>query len=272
MENTYYIMSDIHERVDLLDEVIKTHIDLSIPTNILILLGDYIDGEMKTTSYDTLQYIYDLQLAYPQQVIVLKGNHEQWLCDYLHQRKSILQTYVEPDDDTLESFIPVNEREKMYEQVFLKSANITQLNKNIKRLRCQYILKHHHKLINWVSSLPYYYENENCIFVHAGIHILDGCHDLWKETSTIDDYLMQYPANLEDQIDKVIIAGHVGTAEITNDPLFHDIYRYKNKIFMDSSVNRSNKLNLLKIYGHQYMEVCKEDSQWIERILLDNAK
>lgn len=73
-------------------------------------------------------------------------------------------------------------------------------------------------------------------------------------------------------MDKVIIAGHVGTAEITNDPLFHDIYRYKNKIFIDSSVNISHKLNLLKIYNYQYMEVCKEDSQWIERTLLDSAK
>lgn len=190
MEKTYYVMSDIHERVDLLEEFVSTHIDFNILTNILILLGDYIDGEIKTTSYHTLQYIYDLQLAYPHQVIVLKGSYEQWLCDYLYQRKSILQLYVEPSDDTVESFIPMKEREKMYEQVFLKSVNITQLNKNIKILRCQYILKHHHKLMKWLSSLPYYYENENCIFVHAGIHIIDGCHDIWKETSTIDDYLM----------------------------------------------------------------------------------
>lgn len=102
--------------------------------------------------------------------------------------------------------------------------------------------------------------------------MIDGCHDIWKETSTIDDYLMQYLVNLEEQMDKVIVAGHVGTAEMTNAPLFRDICRYKNKISMDSSVNISNKLNFLKIYGHQYMEVCKEDSQWIERILLDKAK
>ncbi|WP_028042962.1 metallophosphoesterase [Candidatus Stoquefichus massiliensis] len=269
MEKTYYVVSDIHERIDLLDESIKRHIDFSDSENILILLGDYVDGTTKTESYHTLQYIYDLQLVYPHQVIVLKGNHEQWLCDYLHQRKSILQTYVEPDDDTLESFIPLNEREKMYEQVYMQSHNLEQLGKNIKRLRCQYILKHHQELIDWVSKLPCYYENEDCIFVHAGINILDGCHELWKETSTIDDYLMQYPANLTDQLDKVIIAGHVGTSGIKNDTYFHDIYRYKNKIFLDSAVEISNKLNLLKIYHHQYLEIYKKDGQWVERLLPD---
>ncbi len=74
-----YAISDIHGRYDLLKDAVDTFIDLS--KDQLILVGDYIDGDEHADSYKTLKYIYSLNQKY--NVIVLKGNHEEWLLNWL---------------------------------------------------------------------------------------------------------------------------------------------------------------------------------------------
>ena len=61
MENTY-VISDVHGRYDLLKEMVDECMNLNKDT--IILLGDYIDGDAKSNSYLTLQYIYQLTKKY----------------------------------------------------------------------------------------------------------------------------------------------------------------------------------------------------------------
>ena len=84
--------------------------------------------------------------------------------------------------------------------------------------------KTENKLLNWFSELPLYHVIENNIFVHAGID--EDAGDLW-EWGTNDYYFTdKYPADTGsiEGLDKNIIAGHVGTADVAQDETFHDVY------------------------------------------------
>lgn len=93
----------------------------------------------------------------------------------------------------------------------------------------------------WMRNLPRYYSEGNTIFVHAGI---DGeAEDLWEWGT--DDYTFteKYPAQIgRFYNDMKIIAGHIGTAEISGDPRFHDIYfDGESRYYIDGTV--SNQMN-----------------------------
>ena len=88
-----YAISDIHGRYDLLKNVVDEWVRFENGDQ-LIFVGDYIDGDCHGNSCLTLQYIYQLQVAYPQQVIVLQGNHEEWLLSFLEDRETYLDTHI----------------------------------------------------------------------------------------------------------------------------------------------------------------------------------
>lgn len=79
-----FAMSDIHGYADVFEKRIK-QIEKFISTgDKLILLGDYIDRGPK--SFQSLCLAFELQKKYGKDnVIVLKGNHEQWFLDFLYK-------------------------------------------------------------------------------------------------------------------------------------------------------------------------------------------
>lgn len=80
------------------------------------------------------------------------------------------------------------------------------------------------KYIQWMENLPRYYTEGNTIFVHAGIDEEAG--DLWEWGTGEEIFIWKYPAETGkiEGLDMKVVAGHVGTAEISGDPRFHDIY------------------------------------------------
>lgn len=80
------------------------------------------------------------------------------------------------------------------------------------------------KYLHWMENLPRYYCEGNTIFVHAGID--EGEGDMWEWGTSDEMFVEKYPAetgNIEG-LDMKVVAGHVGTAEISGDPRYHDIY------------------------------------------------
>lgn len=77
------------------------------------------------------------------------------------------------------------------------------------------------KYIEWMMSLPRYYATERQIFCHAGIE--EDAEDMWIWGT--DDYTFteKYPAQIG-YFYMDIIAGHIGTSEISGDHRYHDIY------------------------------------------------
>jgi len=78
--------------------------------------------------------------------------------------------------------------------------------------------------ISWIGSLPRYHVEGNTIFVHAGIDEEAG--DMWEWETGDNIFTMKYPAQTGriDGLSMKVVAGHVGTATISGDPRFHDIY------------------------------------------------
>ena len=77
--------------------------------------------------------------------------------------------------------------------------------------------------IIFMQNMPLYHVEDNIIFVHAGIDEAAG--EGWEYESTDRDYLEKYPAETGYfEGDMLIVAGHVGTSIIAENPRFHDIY------------------------------------------------
>lgn len=100
------------------------------------------------------------------------------------------------------------------------------------------------RYITWMKNLPFYYSEGNAIFVHVGID--EELEDLWEWT---DEHtcMWKYPAQTEKFYgDFKIVAGHIGTAEIAQEPTFHDIfYDGESHYFIDGTVQKSGVIPVL---------------------------
>ena len=120
------------------------------------------------------------------------------------------------------------------------------------------------RYLMWMQNLPRYYAEGNTIFVHAGID--EEAEDLWEWGT--DDYTFteKYPAQTgRFYNDMKIVAGHVGTAEISGDPGFHDIYfDGESHYYIDGTVLNSGIIPVIKIdtENNKYYRVT-ETGAWL---------
>ena len=56
----------------------------------------------------------------------------------------------------------------------------------------QIVVKCYTELIKWIRNLPFYYETEKQIFVHAGID--EDAGDWWKVGTSEEVFVGKYPA------------------------------------------------------------------------------
>jgi len=141
----------------------------------IYLLGDYIDRGPAIK--ETLDYIFNL-IDDGYELYPLRGNHEQM---FLNSINSQMDEYywltMNGGDKTLVSF------------EVSRSAEIPA------------------KYRNWISSLPFYYELDNYVIVHAGLnfHLEDPFEDKYAMLWTRDMYYDK------SKLDKKIIVGHTPT-------------------------------------------------------------
>lgn len=99
-------------------------------------------------------------------------------------------------------------------------------------------------MINWLKALPFYYETDSQIYVHAGIDEEAG--EYWKWGSEDYYFCSKYPHTIG-KFDKDIIAGHIGTSAITGDENYHKVFWDKQSHFyIDGTTELSKILPLLK--------------------------
>lgn len=101
--------------------------------------------------------------------------------------------------------------------------------------------------IAWMQGLLRYYVEGNTIFVHAGID--EEAEDLWEWGTDDFTFTEKYPAQTGRFYDKmVIVAGHIGTAEISGNPRFHDIYfDGASHYYIDGTVLDSGIIPVIKV-------------------------
>lgn len=99
-------------------------------------------------------------------------------------------------------------------------------------------------MINWLKALPFHFETDSQIYVHAGIDEEAG--EFWKWGSEDYYFCSKYPYTIG-KFEKDIIAGHIGTSTITGDENYHKVFWDKQSHFyIDGTTELSKILPLLK--------------------------
>ena len=243
-----YAMSDIHGCLGAFQKAMEK-IDLS-GDNKLVLLGDYIDYGPE--SGQVLRYVYELQQQYgAEKVIVLRGNHEEMFLEWLDNYSG--PNAGKPDEYAL---IPYNDwlstdrdyatfRTLLTEEQWAHFQQLarTETGDSLNTKAVQMILSANAELMKWLRKLPYYYETEKQIFVHAGIDEEAG--DLWKLATEEYMFVSKFPAT-KGKFYKDIIAGHIGTATASGIPGYQGVYfDGQSHYYIDGSVSASGCVLIL---------------------------
>ncbi|WCK57177.1 metallophosphoesterase family protein (plasmid) [Aneurinibacillus sp. Ricciae_BoGa-3] len=161
----------------------------------LVLLGDLIDrGE---DSYGVIQLAQRLREEYG--AIVLRGNHEGMLLDWM-----------ENPYEQLEAYYPQGGRETLY-SFFDTDITYTRLPSEIVKQLKTYFTEE----IQFLKSLPYYYEWNQYLLVHAGVNL--NLKD-WKNSNQLDFTWIRKPFHYgKNETGKIIIFGHTLTKNLNSD-------------------------------------------------------
>lgn len=137
-----YVIGDIHGRAHLLEQLIRD-VPWDIKNDKIVFLGDLIDRGKDSPG--VVDRVIQLAEANPN-IVVLRGNHEQMLLDCLE--------YGE-----LNWLIPEN------------GGQATLISYGIKLHEIEDIadIKIPEEHLNFLQSLSYYHEDEQAIYVHAGL-------------------------------------------------------------------------------------------------------
>jgi serine/threonine protein phosphatase 1 len=171
-------VGDIHGCFGLLKTLIKKIIRFTPDEDMLIFMGDYIDRGKK--SKEVVQYLGALKEKHPDNVILLKGNHEDLAYTALtvpDPGKEMIFWRLNGGTETIISFSGINNSREY--------------------------------LLPFIESLQLYYESDTHIFVHAGI---PGGKEL--STATTEELLWDRDFSYDGE--KTLVVGHTAGSEVTN--------------------------------------------------------
>ncbi|GER67672.1 serine/threonine protein phosphatase [Weizmannia acidilactici] len=220
-------VSDIHGCFDEFEALLElSNYDPS--KDRLILLGDYVDRGPKSK-----EVLYKIKsLVEKEHAVALKGNHDQMFCDWLNDSELYHDIYMQNGGkETIRSFLSGEEMEP--------EAAPERLAANI--------LANHAEMIGFLQGLPYYHEEEEYIFVHAGINPL---LDDWKETGA-RDFLWIREGFLDQKlsIPQTVIHGHTPAVLLHGSS---DVYFGDHKICVDGACAYGYQLNMLEINNEAF--------------------
>lgn len=138
MSKTYAI-GDVHGCLDQLQRLVELcERDAGEGRSKLVFLGDYIDRG--PDSRGVIEFLIDLQKWSPDEIICLRGNHEDMLLTALEGEDAELKWRQNGAQSTLNSY-------KAKEPTELPTRHI-----------------------EWIRSLPLFHDDGQRFFVHAGVH------------------------------------------------------------------------------------------------------
>ena len=227
-----FAISDIHGH---LDEFISalSKVDLSDKNNRLILIGDYIDNGLQ--SFQVISKIIELEEVYPNQIITLLGNHEEWFYDWLILENPTSSSFSE----TIKSFFSPEEL------TYILKSNVNNFEAGVRNE-----IKNNIKFnpfINWFKKRyrdKRYYETDTQIFVHAGIDEEAG--KLWKDLTSSEMFTNKFPITTGGFF-KDIVSGHIASWEVAKDKTYQGKIYFdgKNHYFIDGDVYHSKTIHVI---------------------------
>ena len=223
-----FVVGDIHGRcaqlLNLLDMLPRDP-----ETDTLILLGDLIDRGADAPC--CVSHAMKLRQENPERVICLRGNHEQMLMDFLDGHSNLWLT-------------PVVGGERTFEQYTGRSVKVDS-EKDLDEMRELFAQKFPAEQLAFLEELPYYYEDEFAIYVHAGLD--EGKHP--SESSPMALLWMRDMDFYKNYRGKPCVFGHTPTPLL---PLRgrlgrHGIYISHSAIGLDTGYNHQSPLSCLSL-------------------------
>lgn len=188
-----YVIGDVHGDWEGLSEVIYSMMadGLNPVDDLLVQLGDMVDGFPQTK--EVVSYFKQLNEKYPENVIVLKGNHEELMIHGVNDHVSSDQFQIwwqQGGRQTWDSYWPGHTVES---DTFMTRPYIN-------------ISETMHEHIEWFKTLPTLFETNDYYFVHAG---LDPDMETAHDTSHYARLWIRGPFLRSDrQWDKLVVHGH----------------------------------------------------------------
>lgn len=217
------VISDIHGCYDEFNELLKL-VSYNPQEDKLILLGDYCDRGLK--SKEVIEQVKNLRDKW--NIIALRGNHDQMFVDAIEKDEDF-NWLCNGGLQTVKNYVGSNwfENEFNYEE-YIKAKEF---------IKEQY--PHH---ISFIKSLPLYHEDEEFIYVHAGIN---SFYKDWKNQPEHDFlWIRDLFINNETNVDKIVVFGHTPTIHIHES---EDIWFGGDKIGIDGGCVFGLQLNCLEI-------------------------
>jgi len=223
-----FVVGDIHGRcaqlLNLLDMLPRDP-----QTDTLVFLGDLIDRGADAPG--CVDHILKLTRENPERVICLRGNHEQMLMDFLDGHTSIWLT-------------PVTGGERTFEQYTGYPARV-QTESDFEEMRHLLEEKLPPEHLQFMQSLPFYYEDEHAIYVHAGLD--EGKHP--SESSPMSLLWMRDMDFYKNYRGKPCVFGHTPTPLL---PLRgrlgrHGIYISHSAVGLDTGYNHQSPLSCISL-------------------------
>jgi len=196
-----------------------------------MLLGDYVDRGVQ--SKDVVESV--MQLVRGGNVVALRGNHDQRFVDVItgEDETAKMKFFKHGGLPTLKSYCGgflggIKDEEKL-------------------RYGKAYINKHYKHHLSFLNKLPFYYEDKDHIYVHAG---LNPSFDDWKEQSEHDFMYIKEPfIKHPTRVDKRVVFGHTKAVDIHDKA---DIWFGEDKIGVDGGCAYGLQLNCLEIKDRKY--------------------
>ena len=223
-----FVVGDIHGRcaqlLNLLDMLPRDP-----KTDTLVFLGDLIDRGADAPG--CVEHIMKMTRENPERVICLRGNHEQMLMEFLEGQTTIWLT-------------PVTGGERTFEQYTGQSA-WGDPDQDLEDLRIVFEGAFPAEHLEFMRSLPFYYEDDHAIYVHAGLD--EGKHP--SESSQTSLLWMRDMDFYKNYRGKPCVFGHTPTPLL---PLRgrlgrHGIYISHSAVGLDTGYNHQSPLSCLSL-------------------------
>lgn len=227
----YYVISDIH---GCHDELLESLTHWNRKSETLVILGDLIDRG--PDSMLVIQTLMKLKKDYPEQVVILRGNHDIGLTAWL----------LNTDEDEL-AFYYMPTHAATLQSFFGNDFDGRTKFKNSSRQQRAMHLRYKHKAeLQFLAGLDDFHETEHCIFVHAGINleIPDWRDDMRAMTSIRDPFI--YSSKIAP---KKVFFGHTPTGLIRDDKYNTSVWISPNgdKVGIDGGCAFGHELHAVRV-------------------------
>lgn len=219
------VISDIHGELEMLTALLEK-VSYNAKQDRLFLLGDYIDRGADSKA--TLDKVMELVEG---GAIALKGNHEDMM----------IRSLIDGNERTWRNWTGRNGGEATLKSYGFEPESF--LFSDEEEFQKPYLHSEHlNRHLEFIQNLPYYIEEEDTIFIHAGVkpgvplEETDPYELIWIR----DEFHTHYKGS------KTVIFGHTPTKGFRDDENDHSIYFGANSIIgIDGGAVFGGQLNCL---------------------------